>query len=69
MGSATSFPPMPGLYALPFADGAFDAVWPRRSVSSFRADEGLARLWRILKPGGVIGLRDADFDGECISSS
>ncbi|OQW30998.1 MAG: hypothetical protein A4E19_20755 [Nitrospira sp. SG-bin1] len=53
------------LYALPFADGTFDAVLAHAVLYHLAEPmKALRELWRVLKPGGVIGLRDADFDGD-----
>lgn len=53
------------LYALPFADGTFDAVLAHAVLYHLAEPmEALRELWRVLKPGGVIGLRDADYDGD-----
>ncbi|HWV45104.1 MAG TPA: class I SAM-dependent methyltransferase [Nitrospira sp.] len=53
------------LYALPFADESFDAVLAHAVLYHLAEPmNALRELWRILKPGGVIGLRDADFDGD-----
>jgi len=51
-------------YALPFAPGSFDCVFangllmhlsePRRAVAEMR---------RVLRPGGIVGIRDPDFGG------
>ena len=53
------------LYALPFADGTFDAVLAHAVLYHLAEPRNALReLWRVLKPGGVMGLRDADFDGD-----
>ena len=53
------------LYDLPFPDGTFDAVLAHAVVYHLAEPmKALRELWRVLKPGGVIGLRDADFDGD-----
>ncbi|MBX3329498.1 MAG: methyltransferase domain-containing protein [Nitrospira sp.] len=53
------------LYALPFEDGTFDAVLAHAVLYHLAEPmKALQELWRLLKPGGVIGLRDADFDGD-----
>ncbi|MBH0201332.1 MAG: methyltransferase domain-containing protein [Nitrospira sp.] len=53
------------LYALPFADGTFDAVLAHAVVYHLAEPmKALRELRRVLKPGGMIGLRDADFDGD-----
>ncbi len=53
------------LYALPFEDGIFDAVLAHAVLYHLAEPmKALRELWRVLKPGGVIGLRDADFNGD-----
>lgn len=53
------------VYALPFADATFDAVLAHAVVYHLAEPmKALRELWRVLKPGGLIGLRDADFDGD-----
>lgn len=52
------------LRALPYAHGTFDAVFGHAVMQHLDDPEAvLAELYRVLKPGGVIGLGDADFDG------
>ena len=50
------------LYALPFADGSFDAAFGH-GVLMHLADplRALAQLRRVLRPGGIVGIRDPDF--------
>lgn len=52
------------LRSLPYPDGTFDAVFVH-AVLQHVAEPGrvVAELFRVLKPGGVIGVADADFDG------
>lgn len=53
------------VYALPFADETFDAVLAHAVLYHLAEPmQALRELWRILKPGGVIGLRDTDGDGD-----
>jgi SAM-dependent methyltransferase len=50
--------------ALPYADGTFDAVFVHAVLQHVDEPErALAELFRVMKPGGVIGVADADFDG------
>lgn len=53
------------IYALPFADATFDAVLAHAVLYHLAEPmKALRELWRVLKPGGVIGLRDADSEGD-----
>jgi len=52
------------LRALPYADGTFDAVFMHAVLQHVDEPERVVReLFRVMKPGGVIGVADADFDG------
>ncbi|MGE3073324.1 MAG: class I SAM-dependent methyltransferase [Dehalococcoidia bacterium] len=52
------------LRALPFEDGTFDAVFMHAVLQHIGDPENVLReMLRLLKPGGVIGIGDADFDG------
>ncbi len=47
--------------ALPFADASFDAVFAHAVLQHVREPlRALSEMHRVLKPGGVIGLRDDD---------
>jgi ubiquinone/menaquinone biosynthesis C-methylase UbiE len=50
------------VYQLPFADGSFDAAYGHQ-VLQHLADPvtALREIHRVLRPGGVIGVRDADY--------
>lgn len=53
------------LYQLPFADGSFDAVFVSAVLSNLREPlRGLREAFRVLKPGGVIGLKEFDHGGD-----
>jgi ubiquinone/menaquinone biosynthesis C-methylase UbiE len=52
------------VYALPFGSEAFDAVLAHAVLYHLgRPLEALAEMKRVLKPGGVLGIRDADSEG------
>lgn len=49
------------IYALPFAEAAFDAVFAHGVLYHLRApDRALAEMHRVLRPGGLVGIRDSD---------
>jgi SAM-dependent methyltransferase len=49
-------------YRLPYPGASFDAVFAHTLLEHLREPErALAELVRVLKPGGVIGLRDCDW--------
>jgi SAM-dependent methyltransferase len=55
--------------ALPFESGAFDAVFFHAVLyhqSPAKLTETLAEARRVLKPGGVLGTRDADVGGNIL---
>jgi ubiquinone/menaquinone biosynthesis C-methylase UbiE len=50
--------------ALPFPDATFDAAFGHTIVMQFRDPvPALTEVYRVLKPGGVVGFREVDFDG------
>lgn len=52
------------LYSLPFPDESFDAVFLHGVIEHLREPvRGLREVLRVLKPGGVLGSRHADFGG------
>ena len=52
------------LYALPFPDGAFDAVFLHGVLEHMQEPvAALREVRRVLKHGGVVGTRHADFGG------
>jgi len=55
-------------YALPFDDGTFDAAFMHAVLQHLRDPlAALREAHRVLKPGGVIGVADADHDGTIIA--
>lgn len=52
------------VYELPFADGTVDAVYSNAVFDHLsRPLDALSEMYRVLKPGGVVGIRAADADG------
>ena len=59
-----------GVYRLPFAANAFDAAFLHNVLSHLRRPlEVLKGIYRLLSPGGVIGISHPDFSGQLISPS
>jgi len=51
-------------YQLPFADKSFDAVFANAVLWHLREPgRALAEIRRVLRPGGVVGIRDCDWGG------
>jgi SAM-dependent methyltransferase len=54
--------------ALPFADASFDTVFCHAVLQHLRDPlAALREFRRVLRPGGVIGVADADYDGSIIA--
>lgn len=52
-------------YRLPFPDRSFDAILAHAVLMHLREPvRALAEMWRVLRPGGIVGLRDPDLGGE-----
>jgi len=53
------------VYELPFCDGELDAVFAHALLYHVKEPErALREMYRVLKPGGVIGIRDLDHGGD-----
>jgi len=51
------------IYELPFEDGSFDAVFAHAVIYHLSDPQrALTEIRRVLKTGGLVGIRDADFD-------
>jgi ubiquinone/menaquinone biosynthesis C-methylase UbiE len=49
-------------YDLPFPDGSFDAVFANMVLHHLREPvTALREMRRVLKPGGIVGVRDSDY--------
>ena len=58
------------VYSLPFVDNFFDAAFLHNVLSHLqRPLEVLKGIYRLLSPGGVIGISHPDFSGQLISPS
>ncbi|MEH1888683.1 MAG: methyltransferase domain-containing protein [Nostoc sp.] len=58
------------IYALPFPDNSFDAIFSHALFEHLQEPaQALRELWRVLKPGGIVGLRSPDWGGFLIAPS
>ena len=55
--------------SLPFDDASFDAVFLHTVLQHVNPVAAVAQCARVLRPGGVIGISDADFGGSLIFPS
>ncbi len=56
------------VYELPFPDGSFDAAFANSVLQHLREPvRALAELRRVLRPGGIAGVRDRDSGGHLIA--
>lgn len=52
------------MYRLPSPDGSSDAVFAHAVLMHLREPvKALAEMRRVLRPGGIAGIRDGDWDG------
>jgi ubiquinone/menaquinone biosynthesis C-methylase UbiE len=53
------------IYEIPFETASFDAVFISAVLSNLREPvRGLLEAFRVLKPGGVVGVKEFDHDGD-----
>jgi len=58
------------IYDLPFADESFDAVFSHALFEHLQEPpKALQEILRVLKPGGIVGLRSPDWSGFLIAPS
>jgi ubiquinone/menaquinone biosynthesis C-methylase UbiE len=58
------------IYQLPFEENSFDAVFSHAVLEHLQSPvNALQELWRVLKPGGVLGVRTPDWGGFLIAPS
>ncbi len=55
------------IYELPFEDSSFDAVFMSALLGNLREPvRGLREAFRVLRPGGVIGVKEFDHGGDIV---
>jgi ubiquinone/menaquinone biosynthesis C-methylase UbiE len=55
------------IYELPFADDSFDAVFVSAVLGNLREPlQGVNEVRRVLKPGGVLGVKEFDHGGDLL---
>jgi ubiquinone/menaquinone biosynthesis C-methylase UbiE len=55
------------VYEIPFPDASFDAVLAHAVLQHLsEPEQALQEMHRVLKPGGIIGVREEDRDGDVI---
>jgi ubiquinone/menaquinone biosynthesis C-methylase UbiE len=58
------------IYALPFEDNTFDAVFSHAVLEHLREPlAALREIQRVLKSGGIVGIRSVDKDGQLLAPS
>ena len=58
------------VYGLPFADGSFDVAYENSMVIHLAEPvTAVSEIWRVLKAGGLLALRDTDMDGHIVGNS
>jgi ubiquinone/menaquinone biosynthesis C-methylase UbiE len=58
------------IYEIPFPDNSFDAAFAHTVLQHLKDPvRALREIHRVLKPGGVIGLREEDWDGLVVTPS